>query len=95
MSEMMIGRQLVQEMAWRCQATRHYLTNCDQIPCCHIALLGLKATFNAYPLDKMAAISQTVFSDEFSWMKRFEFWLKFHWQFSLRVQLTITQRWFR
>ena len=29
------------------------------------------------PLDKMAAISQTIFSDAYSWMKHFVFWLKF------------------
>ena len=47
------------------------------------------------PLDKMAAISQTIFSDAFSWMKSFVFWLKFHWSVFLRVQLTITKHWFR
>ena len=31
------------------------------------------------PLDKMAAISQTIFSDAFSWMKSFVFWLKSDW----------------
>ena len=35
---------------------------------------------NLFPMDKMAAISQTVFSYAFSWMKRFVFWLKFRWQ---------------
>ena len=30
-------------------------------------------------LDKMAAISQTIISDAFSWMKKFVFCLKFHW----------------
>ena len=29
-------------------------------------------------LDKMAAIAQTIFSDAFSWMIRFVFWLKIH-----------------
>ena len=29
--------------------------------------------------DKMDAISQTTFSNTFSWMKMFEFWLNFHW----------------
>ena len=33
--------------------------------------------------------------DAFSWMKNFASWLKFHWSFLLRVQLTITQHWFR
>ena len=35
------------------------------------------------PLDKMAAISQRIFSDAFSWMKSFAFWLKFHWSLFL------------
>ena len=43
------------------------------------------------PLDKMAAISQTMFSDAFSWMKSFVFRLKFHLSLFVRVQLTITQ----
>ena len=42
------------------------------------------------PLDIMAAFSQTIFSDAFSWMKSFVFWLKFPWCLFLRVQLTIT-----
>ena len=45
--------------------------------------------------DKMAAISQTIFSGAFSRMKRFVFWLRFQWSLFLRVQLTITQNWFR
>ena len=42
--------------------------------------------------DKTDAISQTTFSNAFSWMKMFEFLLKFHWSLFLRVQLTIFQR---
>ena len=38
--------------------------------------------------DKMDANSQTTFSSAFSWMKIFEFRLKFHWSLFLRVQLT-------
>ena len=41
--------------------------------------------------DKMDAISQTIFWSAFSWMKMFEFRLKFHWSLFLRVQLTIFQ----
>ena len=33
---------------------------------------------------------QTTFSNAFSWMKKFDFWLKFHGSLFLRVQLTIT-----
>ena len=36
----------------------------------------------------MIVISQTIFSDIFSWMKRFVFWLKLHLSLYLRVQLT-------
>ena len=44
--------------------------------------------------DKMDAISQTTFSSAFSWMKMFEFRLKF-WSLFLRVQLTIFHHWLR
>ena len=47
------------------------------------------------PLDKMATILRTIFSDAFSWMNFFVFWLKFHWCLFLRVQLTISQHWIR
>ena len=45
--------------------------------------------------DKMDDISQTTFSNAFSWMKMFEYRLKFHWSLFLGVQLTISQHWFR
>ena len=45
--------------------------------------------------NKMDTISQTTFWSAFSWMKMFEFWLKFHWSLFLRVRLTIFQHWFR
>ena len=40
--------------------------------------------------DKMADISQTTFSNTFSWMKTYEFRLLFHWILFLRVKLTIS-----
>ena len=46
-------------------------------------------------LNKMAAISQTIYWNAFSWMKSFVFWFKFHWNLFLRAQLTIIQHWFR
>ena len=46
-------------------------------------------------LDKIAAISQTTFSDAFSWMRSFVFGFDSHWRLSLRVQLAIHQHWFR
>ena len=45
--------------------------------------------------DKMAGISQTIFSNAFSWMKLFELRLKFHWSLFPRVQLTIFHHWFK
>ena len=39
------------------------------------------------PLDKMAAISQTTFSNAFSWMKLLKFQLKFHWNLFLMLGL--------
>ena len=33
------------------------------------------------PADKMAAVSQMIISDAFSWMNNFVFWLTFHWSF--------------
>ena len=38
-----------------------------------------------FPLDKMAAISRTIFSYAFSWMKSVACWLKFHWSLFLRT----------
>ena len=45
--------------------------------------------------DKIAAISQTTFSNAFSWMKMYEFRLRFHYTLFLRFQLTIFQHWCR
>ena len=42
--------------------------------------------------DKMAAISQMTFSNAFSWMKRFEFLFKFHWNLFPRVQGPINNK---
>ena len=44
---------------------------------------------------KMANISQTTFSNAYSWMKIHQFRLIFHWSLFLRVELTIFQHWFR
>ena len=45
--------------------------------------------------DKMAANFLTTFSNAFSWMKMYEFQLRFHRILFLRVQLTISHHWFR
>ena len=43
--------------------------------------------------DKMDAIPHTTSPSTFSWIKMFEFRLKFHWSLYLRVELTIFQHW--
>ena len=55
-------------------------------------LCGTTCLFKTHlPLGKIAAISQTIFSDAFSWIKNFVFWLKFLWRwFLMMVQLTKT-----
>ena len=45
--------------------------------------------------DKMAIILMTTFSNAFSWMKMYEFRLRFHWNLFLRGQFRIFQHWFR
>ena len=52
-------------------------------------------TLTHWGWDEIDAISQTIFLNAFSWMKMYEFCLKFHWSSFLRLQLTIFQHWFR
>ena len=50
--------------------------------------------FNLHlPLDKMAAISQTTFSNAFSWMKSFVFWIRISLKFVLKVPIDNTSAW--
>ena len=50
---------------------------------------------NIFWAETKFSISQTTFSQAFSWMKMYEIWLRFHWSLFLRVQLTIFQYFFR
>ena len=61
----------------------HQCFACHTVPLTHL------------PLDKMAAISQTIFSCAFSWMKSFVSWFRFHRNLFLMVQLMITKHWLR
>ena len=45
--------------------------------------------------DNVAAIFRTTWLNAFTWIKIYEFGLRFHWSFFLRVQLTIFQHWCR
>ena len=51
------------------------------VSCQHLS----QVVFNSSPLDKMVAISQTTFSNTFSWMKTLVFLIDFHWSLFLRV----------
>ena len=57
--------------------------------------IQLESNLTHWGRDKMDVISQTTFSNAFSWMKMFELWLKFHWSLLPKVQLTISQHWCR
>ena len=63
--------------------------------CCALKDIRPKPILTHWGRDKMDAISQTTFLSAFSWMKIFEFRLKFHWGLFLRVQLAKFQHWFR
>ena len=45
--------------------------------------------------NNMAVMFQTTFSNAVSWTKIYQFWLKFHWNLIVKVQLTIVQHWLR
>ena len=55
----------------------------------------LRSFLTHWGRDTMADISQTTFSNAFSWMKIHQFRLIFHWSLFLRIELTIFQHWFR
>ena len=78
------------------------LTQCMGVTCwllCaiiyHITHMHFIDNLTHWGRDEMDAISQTTLSNAFSWMKMFAYRLKFHWSLFLRVQLTISQHWFR
>ena len=45
--------------------------------------------------DKMAPILQTTFANEFSWIRMYEFCLRFHWSWFLRFESAIYQHWLK
>ena len=45
--------------------------------------------------DHIYAVLKTVFLNAYSWMKLYEFILRFHWSLFLKVQLTYFKHWFR
>ena len=60
-----------------------------------VKLMALYNTLINWGQDKMAANFLITFSNAFSWMKIYEFRLRFHLSLFPRVQLTIFQHWLR
>ena len=52
-------------------------------------IVEVKNAFQLINRNKMAAIAQTTFSNKFSWMKMYQFRLRFHWNLFLRFESTI------
>ena len=57
-------------------------------------LLVHTLTLTHWGLRKIAAISQTIFSNAFSWTKMYEFRLRFHGRLFPRFRLRVFQHWF-
>ena len=76
---------------------RIYSTLLQAMACCLTALSHYlhKTNVNTLRPRQNGCHWQTTFSNAFSWMKIYEFRLRFHWNLFLRVQLTIFQHWFR
>ena len=73
--------------------TSHHLNQWLHSLQMHVCVIG-PHWINSSPPGQMAAISQTIFWDAFSPMKRFVFQFEFHWSLFLGVQLIIGQDWF-
>ena len=56
---------------------------------------GKRCYLTHWGREKMATIFLTTYSNASSWMKMYEFWLRFHWSLFLSVKLTTFQHWFR
>ena len=91
---------LVSGMSWLFQSSLKRWNCLNSFPTSPVfSLMGNVHTnaclVNSLRPRQMDAISQTTFPSVFSWMKMYEFRLKFHWSLFLRVQLIIFQHWFR
>ena len=83
--------------SWKRKTTKSYGTTTSRVNDCinPLALGRYDSNLTQWGRDKMADIFQTTISNAFSWMKMYEFWLRFHWTLFPRVRLTISQHWFR
>ena len=73
--------------------TRSNITRCCTRHCSDWSRTKIRVLTH-WGRDKMDAISQTTFWSAFSWMKMFDFRLKFHWSLFRGVELTIFHHWF-
>ena len=73
----------------------HATMNMIRDPFNNLLLNSIEIYSTHLPPDKMATISQTTFSNAYSGMKKFKFWLEFHWSLLLKVQMTKNEHWFR
>ena len=87
-------RQMNWIQTWRLITEKELMTMLSTALADQVGAIVSFINLTHLPLDKMAAISQTTFSNAFSWMKMLEFPFKFHWSLFLRVQLTISEHWF-
>ena len=94
----MLSSTRVQVLVWFHETKKHYLNQClqssyDAMTTEYMASLSHNELTH-WGWDKIAAISQTTFSNAFSWMKMHEFCLRFHQSLFLRFKLTKFQHWF-
>ena len=76
-----------------CKRLQDYNSHSYEVIAAYIHMMKVHLTH--WGRDKMAAISQSTLPSAFSWKKKSELRLKFHWSLFLRVQLTIFQHCFR
>ena len=82
--------------AWRvCRTKYGFLMHTSKFNeyCWHAVVTKLECariSLTRWGRDEMAAIFQTTFWNEFSWIEIYEYRLKFHWGLFLRVQFTIS-----
>ena len=62
----------------------------------HLMIISIQLVWlTHWSWDNMAAILQTKFLNALSWMKLYEFRIRFHWSVFLRSQSTIFQQWLK
>ena len=81
-------------MRWRSGVMKIWCLLWIWIPYFHAEVFRGIPILTHWGWDIMATIYQT-FSNAFSWIKMWKYWLGFHWSLFLKVRLTIFQHWFK